>query len=60
MYRITRDIRTLFEQEEDDFEPKCTHSFETFGLVITLNVGAIVIKIETCHFMNILIKLNLP
>ena len=48
--RIIRDIRTLFEQEEDYYEPKRV----IFGIIIILNMKAMVIKIGTYHLMNIL------
>ena len=45
--RIIRDVRTLFEHEEEDYyKPK---RVSNSGIIIILNMKVMVIKIETYH-----------
>ena len=54
-HRIIRDIRILYELEEEYYY----ESYVNFGIIITLNMRVMVIKIGTYHQMNILTKLKL-
>ena len=53
---IIRDIRKLFEQEEEYYEPK---GVSKFLIINTLNMRVMVIKIKTYQLMNSLIILSL-
>ena len=56
-YRILRDIKNLFEHEEEDYYKPVTVTI--FGVTIVLNTKITLIQIKTYHLNNILIKLEL-
>ena len=58
--RIIRDIRTLFKQEQQEkyYEPKRANKYYEL-IIIMSNMKVMMIKIETYHLMNILMKLKL-
>ena len=57
MESIIRDIRIPLEQEEkeDCYDPK---RVSNFGIIFISSMKVMVIKVETYHLMNILIKLT--
>ena len=57
MDSIIRDIRISLEQEKKEYcyDPK---RVSNFGIIIISSMKVMVIKVETYHLMNILIKLT--